>query len=66
MDSLAGVRSTMITEGFADGIRAKEVNSGLLKYTVMESRGMDILDMTYRGIPLNFLSKSGPKQRAAP
>ena len=64
MDSLAGVRSTMITEGFADGIRAKEVNAGLLKYTVMESRGMDILDMTYRGIPLNFLSKSGPKQRA--
>lgn len=63
MEQLAQIRSYTVTQGPMDGIRMHHVDAGLLTFTVMESRGMDILDMRYKGVPLNFLSKCGAMSR---
>lgn len=60
MDQIAGVTRKKIQEGNGDGIRVMEVrNASGLEFSVMESRCMDIASMSYKGIPLNFLSKNG-------
>lgn len=63
MEQLASVRSYTVTQGPMDGIRMHHMDAGLLTLTAMESRGLDILDMRYKGIPLNFLSKCGAMER---
>lgn len=63
MEQLASVRSYTVHEGPMDGIRMHHMDAGALTLTVMESRCMDILDMRYKGVPLNFLSKCGAMAR---
>ena len=60
ISSVAGVRAVKVEGGKADGIRVLEVSAGELSYDVMESRNLDIWNLKYKGIPLNFLSKCGP------
>lgn len=60
VSQIAGVTRKRLAEGNGDGIRFLEVKNGSgMEFSVMESRCMDISSMTYRGIPLNFLSKNG-------
>lgn len=57
---LFGVTRKCFTEGNGDGARVFELRTGSgLECTVLESRCMDIYSMSYKGIPLNFLSKNG-------
>ena len=60
MSVIGGVRTSTVEGGKANGIRIHDVTSGQLEYTVMESRNLDIWNLKYKGIPLNFLSKCGP------
>lgn len=60
IDQLAGATRLRLDEGNGDGARLIRVRNGSgLEFTLVESRCLDMLDMTYRGIPLNFLSKNG-------
>ena len=55
-----GVRKIRMDEGKAAGVCAYEVRTGGgLSYTVLPDRGMDIPFAEYKGVPLNFLSKTG-------
>ena len=63
MEQLASVRSYTVDQGPMKGIKMHHLDGGPLTLTVMESRGMDILDMRYKGTPLNFLSKCGAMAR---
>ena len=57
---LIGAERIQCAEGNADGARMIRVYNGSgLEFLVVESRCMDMLSMTYKGIPLNFLSKNG-------
>jgi len=60
MNKVAGIRTYRVDNGKADSIRMHDVKSGEMEFTVMESRGMDIENFSYKGVSLNFLSKCGP------
>ncbi|MDR3644664.1 MAG: aldose 1-epimerase family protein [Clostridia bacterium] len=57
---LAGVRSSEILLGKSGGIKIFDVTSNQLRFTSMESRNLDLIDLSYKGMPINFLSKAGP------
>ena len=60
MAQVAGIRRFRFCEGKADGVEAAEVHTGSgLELTVLPGRGMDIAWVSYKGVPLNYLSKTG-------
>lgn len=57
---LFGIMRKRFAEGNGDGAKTFELKTGGgLECTVLESRCMDIYSMTYKGIPIQFLSKNG-------
>ena len=57
---IAGADRLQMAEGNADGARLMRVYNGSgMEFAIVESRCMDMLYMTYKGLPLNFLSKNG-------
>ena len=60
MDQVAYVRSAELTEGDGRGCRIIDVFNGSgLAFTVAPDRGMNIVECSYRGIPVAFRSPSG-------
>ena len=55
----AKVRPVTYTEGRAEQLKAYEVKNGPLAFTVLGDKCLDITDVSYRGININFLSKPG-------
>jgi hypothetical protein len=57
---IAGARSSVLTDGKADGVRAVEVSTGGgLSFTVLPGRGMDIPFASFRGRAIGFFSATG-------
>lgn len=57
---VAGAERFTFDEGVAGGVRAARVRSGAgLEYTVLFSRGMDIGQASYKGVPLAWVSATG-------
>ena len=57
MDQVAYVRSAELTEGDGRGCRIIDVFNGSgLAFTVAPDRGMNIVECSYRGIPVAFRS----------
>lgn len=60
VSQLAYIRPYEMTGGRSDGIKAFGVyTGGGLSFTLLENKCLDILDMSYKGINLSFLSKPG-------
>jgi len=58
---LGGVRPFTLAEGPERGVRAAELRTAVgLRFTVYLDRGMDIGPAEYRGIPLAWVSPTGP------
>lgn len=57
---LARVRTSVLDDGRARGVRIADVDNGTgLRFTVLLDRGMDIADASFRGIPFAYLSPVG-------
>lgn len=57
---LFGVKDYRMIGGRADGVRAVDVKNGSgLQFTVLPDRCLDIYGLTYKGINLSYLSKTG-------
>lgn len=57
---IIGAERLQLAEGNADGARLIRVYNGSgMEFFLVESRCLDMLSMTYKGIPMNFLSKNG-------
>ena len=57
---VGGVTRFIYVGGRADGIRAARVNTGGgLEYTVLESRSMDLYDLSFGGVNCAFIAKPG-------
>ena len=56
---LCSVKRVRFEGGRADGERAILVDNGVLSFTVLESRAMDLYDFRCRGENIAFLSKNG-------
>lgn len=60
ISQIGGVKRYCFTSGKARGVEAFDVNNGAgLQYTVVPDRGMDIHHLSFKGIPISFLSKNG-------
>ena len=60
ISQIAGLRHYEFVDGKAKGVEAVEVHTGAgLEFTVLPGRGMDIAWTSYRGIPVNYMSKTG-------
>lgn len=57
---LASIRRCELADGRAKGCRIVEVNNGGgLAFTLMESKALDIVDFSYKGVNLCFKAKAG-------
>lgn len=59
MQQIAYVRRVEYGEGRGKGLRAVEVKNGPLRFTAMEDKALDICELEYKGLQINFLSKPG-------
>lgn len=63
MQQIAYVRRVKHLEGRAEGMKVLEVKAGELYFTAAEDKCLDIIELSYKGINLNFLSKPGIQNR---
>jgi len=60
LSQLGGCRHNTLSEGWARGMRAADINTGSgLQYTVLPDRAMDISLASYKGINLVYLTCNG-------
>lgn len=59
VEQLGGIREYTLMGGKADGMRAIEVNTGLIRFTVLPSRCMDIINCEAFQTPVAWVSKCG-------
>ena len=60
ISQIGGTRHYIFADGKSKGVEAVEIRTGAgLQFTVLPGRGMDIAWMEYRGVPLNYMSKTG-------
>jgi hypothetical protein len=57
---LFGIKDYRINGGRADGVRALDVINGSgLEYTVLADRALDIAKLSYKGLNMSYMSKTG-------
>ncbi len=59
MSQIAGLKRYAFREGGAAGVEAVDVRNGLLEFTVLPGKGMDIAWASYRGVPFAYMSRVG-------
>ncbi len=60
LSQVAGVERFTYDDGVRDGVRAARVRTGGgLDFNVLLSRGIDIAQASYKGIPLSWMSQTG-------
>ena len=59
MQQLACVRPVTFGEGRSENMKAVEVKNGPLQFQVLTDKCLDLGEVSYRGINVNFLSKPG-------
>jgi hypothetical protein len=61
VDQVAGVREVVLADGRGRGVRAARVRTGGgLAFTVLIDRALDVYDAQFNGIPLGWISPTGP------
>lgn len=63
IQQMAYVRNMEFKEGRAWGLKAFQVKSGDLQFTAAQDKCLDIVELSYKGRTLNFLSKPGLQNR---
>lgn len=63
LQQAADVKSVTYGDGRAKGMEAWQVKNGPLQFTVMKDKCMDLAELSYKGINMNFLSKPGLQGR---
>lgn len=61
--AFGGVRLMELSDGLERGIRMLDFRAGALRFSVVVDRAMDICDLEWKGVPLNW---SGPSGLRAP
>lgn len=60
ISQIGGIKRYNFSEGKAKGVGALDVNNGSgLVFTVVADRGIDIYQLSFKGIPISFISKTG-------
>lgn len=56
---LAYARRYTLTEGKENGVKVVEINNGILRLMLNESKNLDIMQLWHKGTNVSFLSKNG-------
>ena len=64
LSQLCGMKEYTFNSGRAKGVDAVDIDAGDLKFTVLESRCLDIGQAAYKGLPLGYIAKSGVRAPA--
>lgn len=59
VEQIGGIRDFTYNGGKAKGVRAIEIDTGSLRFTVLPDRGMDIAQTSFKGSPISWISKTG-------
>ena len=59
ISQIGGIRDFTFNDGKSKGVRAIEVNTGNLRFTVLPDRCLDIAQTFYKGTAVSWISKSG-------
>ena len=60
IDQIAGVREVTMNQGRGEGVHLAEFyNAAGLRFSVVPDRGMDLYDLSYKGVNLAFMTKNG-------
>lgn len=59
VEQIGGIRDFVLGDGKAKGVRAIEVNTGKLRFTILPDRCMDIAWADYKGQAISWISKTG-------
>ena len=59
VEQIGGVRDVTFNDGKAKGVRAIEIDTGKLRFTVLPDRCMDIAQAYYEGTSVAWISKTG-------
>lgn len=63
MQQVAYVRPVTYMEGRSGGLKAFEVKNGCMNYQILADKCLDVCELAYKGINMNFLSKPGLQGR---
>lgn len=63
MQQVAYIRPLNYTEGRSHGLSVFEVKNGCMEFQVMADKALDVNQLSYKGINMNFLSKPGLQGR---
>ena len=59
VSQIGGVRDFTFNDGKMKGVRALEINTGKISFTVLPDRCMDIAYCEYKGLPMSFDANCG-------
>lgn len=59
VSQIGGVRDFTFNDGKAKGVRAIEIDTGVIRITILPDRGMDIAQACYKGTNFGWMSKTG-------
>lgn len=59
VSQIGGVKDFVFNDGKAKGVRAIEVDTGEIRFTVLPDRCMDIAQASYKGKAVSWISKTG-------
>lgn len=57
-EQIAYVRRYVMTDGAAVGLKVTEVNNGVLRFLLNESKALDIMQLWHNGVNISYLSKN--------
>lgn len=60
------IRRYTLSEGKENGLRIIELNNGILRVLLNESKGLDIMQVWHKGVNMSFVSKNGFTARELP
>jgi hypothetical protein len=66
LSQVAYIRRYTVTEGKETGLKVCEVCNGTLRFTLNESKALDIMQLWHKGDNIGFVSKNGFSAREIP
>ena len=59
IEQIGGIRDVTYNSGRAKGVREIEVDTGVIKFSVLPDRGMDIAKASFKGTSVSWISRTG-------
>ena len=59
IEQIGGIRDITYNSGREKGVRAIEINTGIIRFVVLPDRGMDIAQAFYKNTSVSWISKTG-------